>query len=264
MSEQLIIVGFHRSGTSLTAQLLDRAGLFLGDELLRADESNRYGHYEDLEVKAIHEHILANSGLDWRVDRAVLPAMTERNWGEVSAFVDGRRIEHEFWGFKDPRVCMFLQVWKYVLPDAKFLAVYREPAGSVDSLKRRHSSQLFSESGPLEKHRSFFEQPDLAPRMWLVHNRETLKFAHAYPEDTMVASFEMIQAGFPLVWALNRRWNLGLKEVPTFEVFDPTATVSTGRELKVSDENLSEEIAATHRELGDLSLDTENLLKVGA
>lgn len=267
MSRQLIIAGFHRSGTSLTAQLLDRAGLFLGDELLRAAASNLYGHYEDLEVKAIHERMLANSGFDWRVDRTLLPAMTERNWKDVSAFVDKRRVEHKLWGFKDPRVCMFLQVWEHMLPDAKFLVVYREPAGSVDSLKRRHSTQLFSKSGPLYKHRSFFEEPDLAPRMWLVHNREILRFAHTYPRKVMVVSFEMIRDGFPLAWALNRRWDLGLEEVPTFEVFNPAATVSTvstGKELKVSDKNLSRELNRVYGSLGELSRDTESLLlKVG-
>lgn len=263
MSEQLIIAGFHRSGTSLTAQLLNRAGLFLGGELLKSNASNRYGHYEDVEVKAIHERILANSGLDWRVDHAVLPIMTERNWADMTTFVGKRKVEHRLWGFKDPRVCMFLQVWKHLLADAKFLAVYREPAGSVDSLKRRHSTQLFSESEPVETHRSFFEQPDLAPRMWLAHNREILRFAHTHPRKIMVVSFEMIQDGFPLVWALNRRWDLGLEEVPTFEVFDPTATVSTYKELEVSDRRLSREIDRVYGRLGELSREAEKLLEVG-
>lgn len=263
MSKQLIIAGFHRSGTSLTAQLLNRAGLFLGENLLKPDASNRYGHFEDVEVKAFHERLLNNSGVDWRIDEALLPKVTPQNWRNISTLVENRRLEHKLWGFKDPRVCMFLQLWKYMLPGAKVLTVYREPAGSVYSLKRRHSSQLFAETGPLDKHRSFFEQPDLAARMWLAHNREVLKFARAYPEDTMVVSFEMIQDGFPLVWALNRRWHLGLEEVPTFEVFDPTATIDTGEELQTADEKLRREIQRVHKELGGLELATEKLLEAG-
>jgi hypothetical protein len=37
----LIVAGFHRSGTSLVCQLLDRAGLFLGYELVGFEPSNR-------------------------------------------------------------------------------------------------------------------------------------------------------------------------------------------------------------------------------
>ena len=67
MSEQLIIAGFHRSGTSLVCQLLHRAGLFLGDELLGATFSNPNGHFEDAEVVELHERILADNGRTWRV-----------------------------------------------------------------------------------------------------------------------------------------------------------------------------------------------------
>ena len=58
MSHQLIIAGFHRSGTSLVSQLLHRAGLFLGYDLMGASFSNPHGHYEDIEVYDLHEQIL--------------------------------------------------------------------------------------------------------------------------------------------------------------------------------------------------------------
>ncbi len=60
MSDQLIIAGFHRSGTSVTAQLLHGAGLFLGYELLEALPSNPYGHFEDREVVELDRQILAD------------------------------------------------------------------------------------------------------------------------------------------------------------------------------------------------------------
>jgi len=42
LSDQLIVAGFHRSGTSLVCQVLHRAGLFLGYDLLGAVFSNPY------------------------------------------------------------------------------------------------------------------------------------------------------------------------------------------------------------------------------
>ncbi len=63
MSDQLIIAGFHRSGTSATAQLLRQAGLFIGDELLDANSSNPYGHFEDREIVTLYDQSLADNDL---------------------------------------------------------------------------------------------------------------------------------------------------------------------------------------------------------
>jgi hypothetical protein len=65
MSEQLKITGFHRSGTSATAQLLQRAGLFFGYELLEALPSNPCDHSEDREVVNLHQQILAGDVWAW-------------------------------------------------------------------------------------------------------------------------------------------------------------------------------------------------------
>ena len=263
MSEQLIIAGFHRSGTSLTAQLLAHAGLFLGERLLEEDLSNKYGHFEDVEVKNLHGQILSDCGLDWRVTGPVLPVVTDRVWSRIEHLVEKRCAEHRLWGFKDPRACLFLPIWKYMLPDAKVLAVYRNVADSTHSLKKRHSTQMFSNSGPSAVHRSFFEDPDLAPRMWLAHNREILTFASHYPEDTMVVSLDMIQDAFPLVWALNKRWHLGLRDVSAFEVFDAQAISSERRKSPVRNRDLADEVDVVERELERLSSNTEAMLTIG-
>ncbi|MEY2858272.1 MAG: hypothetical protein RLZZ74_2584, partial [Cyanobacteriota bacterium] len=44
----MIITGMHRSGTSLTASLLQSAGVNLGDRLMSEDRGNSKGHFEDL------------------------------------------------------------------------------------------------------------------------------------------------------------------------------------------------------------------------
>ncbi|MEL7418373.1 MAG: hypothetical protein AAGK10_07335 [Cyanobacteria bacterium J06555_3] len=43
----IIITGMHRSGTSLTASLLQSAGVYLGDRLMSADSGNAKGYFED-------------------------------------------------------------------------------------------------------------------------------------------------------------------------------------------------------------------------
>src|SRR5947209_7206603 len=64
----LIIVGMHRSGTSLISQWLYKCGLHIGEHLLEPNVGNIEGHYEDLDFVRMHEkilksHSLAESGL---------------------------------------------------------------------------------------------------------------------------------------------------------------------------------------------------------
>jgi hypothetical protein len=261
LTDQLIVAGFHRSGTSATAQLLHRAGLFLGDDLLEALPSNPYGHFEDKEVVGLHHQILADNDLTWLIDEPFVPAVGEHRWQQMRRLVEYRNTEHRLWGFKDPRACLFLALWKYLLPDAKVLLVYRHFSGSTYSLARRHSALLFSGTISGFLHRRFWEEPDLALRMWLTYNKALLAFARAYPDDTLAVSMNMIRDSFPLVWAIERRWNLGLEDVPVGEVFNPAATVERPRRQPVSDRRLIGEVERAWQDLEGLGARTERMLK---
>ncbi|MGI9048159.1 MAG: hypothetical protein ACR2GU_02070 [Rubrobacteraceae bacterium] len=257
MSDQLIIAGFHRSGTSATARLLQRAGLFLGYELLEALPSNPYGHFEDKEVVSLHNRILADNDLTWLVSEPLLPVVSGERWDRMREIIERRNTEHRLWGFKDPRVCPFMMLWKYLLPDAKVLLVYRHFSESTYSLGKRHSSDLFLNRGSSYVHRRFWEEPDLALKMWMVHNKALLGFARAYPQDTLAVSLDMIRDGFPLVRTIERRWNLGLEDVPMGEAFDPGASARRPGRQPVSDRRLIGEVRETWRALEELDKETE-------
>lgn len=262
MSAQLIIAGFHRSGTSLTAQMLHRSGLFLGYELVKENESNLYGHFEDWEVRRLHDEILADNGTSWIVPELLLPMIGESYWRRMQQMIERRNVEHKLWGFKDPRVCLFMGPWKYLLPEAKVLLVYRHFADSTYSLHRRHSTDLFMKRGPWHQHRRFWEEPDLALRMWLVHNNALLAFARSYPEDVLAVSFEMMQEGFPLVRAINQQWGLGLEETPTPAVFDPGVAARRNGRQPVSDRRLIGQVNSAWRSLERLSRHTKEIAEV--
>ena len=100
LSNQLIVAGFHRSGTSLVCQLLHRAGLFLGYDLLDAAFSNPHGHFEDTEILNLHEQILADNGRTWLVSEPFLPVITESHWQKLEQIIQRRNTEHDLWGFK--------------------------------------------------------------------------------------------------------------------------------------------------------------------
>jgi hypothetical protein len=262
LSEQLIVAGFHRSGTSLVCQLLHRAGLFLGYDLMGAAFSNPYGHFEDTEVHHLHEQILADNGHTWMVSEPFLPVIAEYRWREMERIIQRRNAEHNLWSFKDPRVCSFMMIWKHLLPDARALLIYRHFSDATYSLGRRQSVELLSNpTGPQRMYSRFWEEPDLALRMWLTHNEALLTFARTFPEDTLAVSMDMVQNGFPLVRAINQRWGFGLNEVAVAEIIDPTVTERRSGRQPVSDRRLISRVEATWQALEQLGRQTERRME---
>jgi hypothetical protein len=262
LSDQLIVAGFHRSGTSLVCQVLHRAGLFLGYDLMGATFSNPHGHFEDVEIFSLHEQILADNGHTWLVNEPFLPVITEPHWRRMEQIVQRRDAEHNLWGFKDPRVCLFMMIWKHLLPNAKALLIYRHFSDTTYSLGRRQSAELLSKpTGPERMYRRFWEEPDLALRMWLTHNEALLTFARTYPEDTLAVSLDMVRNGLPVIRVVNQRWGLGLNEVPTSEVFDPTVIERRPGKQPLSDRRLIDRVDATWQALERLGEQTEQMME---
>lgn len=219
----LTVAGFHRSGTSLLTQLLHRAGLFVGDDLISEDTTNPYGHFEDWEFVRLHKALLADNGFTWQVDRPLLPYIAPDRWAHMAHLVERRGLSHTLWGFKDPRSCFFLPAWKHLIPDLKTIVIYRHWADSAYSLERRHASDLVEGKGPMELHRLFWERPDHALRMWVEHNRALVRYARTYPDDTLVVPLSALEQGLPIVDLVNAAWDVGLEPRSTWEVFDPDA-----------------------------------------
>lgn len=221
---QLIVVGFHRSGTSLLTQLLHSAGLFVGDELLGAMPSNPYGHFEDREVLEFHRQVMDDHDTGWQVDSPALFTLSPMHWSRMQDLIARRDAAHRNWGFKDPRVCFFLAAWKYLIPDAKFVVVYRDPSDCVRSMETRHAEDYFRGSGKAEEHLPFFRQPDHGMRLWDTHNRAVTAFVREHLADCLVLPFSRLTEGYPVVRHLNERFAGELTEPSTEAVFDPAAT----------------------------------------
>lgn len=256
MGGQLIVAGFHRSGTSAAARLLHQAGAHMGDELVGARLSNPFGHYEDVAVVRLHEALLADNGRTWQVDEELLPAVSPRRWEELEAFVRDRQHGHPLWGFKDPRVCLFLQVWKHLLPEARVVVVFRHYAEAVASLHRREARLALAGEEPQDLHRRFWEVPALALRMWLAHNRALLAFAGAHRGDVAAVSFDTLRAGVPLASALEARWGLGIRPAATYEAVQPGFPPPEHPPLRSTDKGLVGEAESVLAALEELAEET--------
>ncbi|HZQ06664.1 MAG TPA: sulfotransferase [Anaerolineae bacterium] len=173
MSRALIITGMHRSGTSLVANLFDKAGVQLGAQLLAADKANPFGFFEDIDFLKFHADALHTRGQTLFVTREFsftpTAAETQRARELIAA-----RVSQSLWGWKDPRTSLFLDFWQDLLPNARFLFVYRHPLDVLVSLARRGEVLGLDFMVALEA--------------WYVYNAQLVRFARQHPDTTLVCS----------------------------------------------------------------------------
>lgn len=181
----LLVSGFHRSGTSLTAQWLHRGGLPMGSALLPAHPSNPDGHFEDGRAVRFHESWLRRQGSDWLYhDEAFL--MPDRRLNEdIEAYIADRDADTcGTWGLKDPRLILALPAWSPLLSlRMNLLLVVRHWAECLQSLAIRHSRELawhLMPPGPRLVHLRPWLAIDDVARAWLASAQRMLQALEAY------------------------------------------------------------------------------------
>ena len=208
-SPALVISGMHRSGTSLLASLCHGAGLALGQRLLAAGNGNPSGHYEDLDFVELHERILVANGLGSEGFTAdATPVIPDRLRHEALALVTARRGLGTPWGWKDPRTVLLLDEWATLVPEARFLVVFRPPWEVADSLYRRGDP-------------AFHHNPPLALAVWQHYNRRLSAFVARHPDRCLVCELSQVVASpAPVFDALSRRLGVPLGEPPADRYHD--------------------------------------------
>lgn len=160
----------HRSGTSVTTNLLNGFGVALSDDLMEPTEHNAKGYFESKEIARIHDSILQTMGMQWTTSNLVVPL--PKDWWRAPevqplkaelAGIIAREMERHggVWGFKDPRTARVLPVWMELIQeldlDASFVLVTRHPADVAKSLFAREQID-----------------PMHAEVMWLEHNTDAI------------------------------------------------------------------------------------------
>ncbi len=163
----LLVTGMHRSGTSITTQLLLEAGAKLGnpDKLFPGDKWNPDGYFEQMEI------------LDVNI------SLVNGPWGKFSYFSPpsenlilkrAEKLENKIKELsrnhidlivKDPRFCLTLSAWKqYYDGIKKVLINVREPIQVAYSLKKRNHISI-----------------RLGLKLWYEHNKRILEYVNDIP-----------------------------------------------------------------------------------
>jgi hypothetical protein len=148
----LLIVGMHRSGTSALCAALQNVGVHFGSGLLKAIEGvNDEGFWEDADVVALNDNLLAKLGLAWF---SLSGNALEVDW-TAEQFDEQRSLATEILqrGFgggveavKDPRFCLTLPFWldccARLERKMQVLCISRPPLEVAQSLEKRDGFPL--------------------------------------------------------------------------------------------------------------------------
>ncbi len=201
----IVVVGMHRSGTSLTASLLSSSGLHFGERLVPAGLGNTEGHFEDLDFVHLHREALQAMGHHpdgWdEVSFRELPSILE---AKARALIEARS-SRPLWGWKDPRTTLFLPFWERLLPEARFVFVFRNPWEVIDSLFRRGDER-------------FQENPEASERVWSHYNALVLDALARVGDRGILFDLEAV-AGNPRAFVEHVGHRFGVELGPPDDVF---------------------------------------------
>jgi lipopolysaccharide biosynthesis protein len=143
----IVVLGMHRSGTSLLARGLLTMGVDLGDSLIGAIEGNNSkGFWEDKDLNDFDEEMLRYLSRSWN---SVAPIddtgveLLKANGFLIRAveLLSGKIQSKKSFGIKDPRVAVLLGFWQSAFElvdcDVYYIIALRNPLSVVRSLQRR-------------------------------------------------------------------------------------------------------------------------------
>lgn len=143
----IVVLGMHRSGTSVIARGLQVLGVELGDRLMPPSEGNNSkGFWEDVDINALNIEMLQFLKIDWHsltpiqasdVNRVCQSGYLQR----AQDLLEYKSTAVKRFAFKDPRVAKLLPFWNEVFAQSQisvdYVLVIRHPLSVCSSLAKR-------------------------------------------------------------------------------------------------------------------------------
>lgn len=165
----VLVLGMHRSGTSVTIEILSRLGCWIGDppDLIGASEYNPRGHFELRAAVEFDNVVLLQAGGTWDNPPAV---------ESIEVLASTLRPDIDRWfgdrsplAFKDPRLCLILPIWLAALTrfDVRIVHLLRDPHAVARSLVARNAVMDL----PASRFAKGMMTPADALDLWAEYNR---------------------------------------------------------------------------------------------
>ena len=175
---QLIVLGMHRSGTSVLARLLNMMGAYFGPEGISTGASgqNPKGFWERRDVRQLNDYVIHSVGCDWDkvadFDLNVLPEAVITEFRRKASALVLEMDAHRPWLLKEPRLCLLLDLWKDLLEVPICIHIYRNPLEVARSLNSRNGIPIQTGIALWEKYnQSGLDASRELPRFSVSHHK---------------------------------------------------------------------------------------------
>ena len=180
-----VVLGMHKSGTTLVSQILHHSGINMGCSIETHCSYDQGNKYERAVTLCLNEEILdarPNTSVEINVPSKL--SLTTEQRGRMREIIESCNREYDNWGFKDPRTCLVYPLWASELPTHKIIAVYRSPHEIWPRYRVVHS-------------RNRYRDPYRAWRYvktWCEHNHNVVTFLKNTGMDYIVLEYGRLMA----------------------------------------------------------------------
>lgn len=180
----IVVLGMHRSGTSAIARGIIELGAFPGNHLMKEQEDNPKGFWEDERIAALNDAILSEYDLKWysidnpTINRfsTLLQSFEENYFQKALDIVNDILSLSKKIVVKDPRINITLPFWdkvfKTVDAEVKYIVAFRDPLETAKSLHKRNDMDI-----------------QYGLKLWLYYNSMILKNIKS---EFLVCSFSLL------------------------------------------------------------------------
>ncbi len=184
----LVVLGMHRSITSLVTKGLADNKVYVGDKLMPPNGGNPNGYWEDVDFVRMNNRLLSLAGGSWRnppSEERIL-SLKKKHGSEIEDLIRKKeervkeiyfRENEQIWGWKDPRTILTIKLYLPYLTNLHFILCFREPLQVAKSLNR-------TEKVPIQE----------GMNLWREYNRRMISFISNYYID-LSTSPEIIKGG---------------------------------------------------------------------
>ncbi len=156
----IIVIGMHRSGTSMLSSILEQCGVYMG-----ADQDH---NKESLFFQRQNKWLLSQAGIRWDSPENFkfitedfkklsveilnnhlksLRRLSYLGWRKSIKYRSIFKLDIA-WGWKDPRNTYTIDIWSRIFPNAKVIHIYRNPMDVIGSLYNREDGSILVRGVP--------------------------------------------------------------------------------------------------------------------
>ena len=257
----VVLLGMHRSGTSLTASILEALGVDFGSDFIPANENNPKGYFENAAITRaqVRFNRLVNRRPFTAAGLVDYPQGFEQS-RQALEFVDELemlvRKELEcasgIWGYKDPHTIKLLPLWKTVFERLGVTPVYvlavRHPsevaasAAARDHIKADQGELLWLDQNVAALHHTGFDIPVVTDyAAWfadpLPQARRLMEVLGLVSQDDDAGLLAVLQDRIDS--SLHRQKHSGSAQLPfAGELYQQLLAVSAGADPRQATESL--------------------------